>query len=132
MMFLKKVEQAYPVLRMRERVRQPGMVSRLAELKNKSIFDDEANKAPYLKDTISFLQQKGGNVSKRLLIVSENEVAALKAAAYMKDHMKEFQVEMDGLEFFLYELDEDDMEEDNSGCMKVISLHRGRFRRSQG
>ena len=122
-MFMKKMEQVYPMIHLSKRIRQNGCVSHMAELKNKRNFDLSESSVPYLEDTISYLQQKGGNIPQRMILVSENEVSALKSAAYIKNHSKDFQMDLDGLDFFLYDLDvEDEYDDDFEDAEKPLKV----------
>ncbi len=123
-MFMQKMEQAYPMIRLSERITRNGYVTHMAELKNKRMFDLTESTVPYLEDTISYLQQKGGSIPQRILLVSENEVTALKVAAYMKNHSKDFQLDINVVDFFLYDLDDDDEDEfeEGEGKLKIVPL----------
>ena len=129
--FSKKLEKAFPVTEKCHRVCRNGIVKQLVRFKNKRKTEWSRCTVPYLEETIAYLQRKRGYVGQRIILVSENENIAIKAAAYIKEHHEEFRVEIDDLFDYFDDYDDFDREElesegaDYDGMLRVISLTEG-------
>jgi len=112
--FRKKLEQAYPVIQVNDRVMGGGLVKHTAALKNRRIEDQVENLVPYIGKTVEYLKQKKGVIPQRILLVTENENVALKSAVYIKEHLDDYQMNLDGLDSFFDDFDDfDDMEDED-------------------
>ena len=117
--FSKKLEQAYPAIGMLDRVTRNGYVIHMAEFKNKGFYEEAPNKIPYIEEAVNYLKSKDGILPKRLLLVTENMMTALKVAAYIKDHRKTFVSYEDEWELFMDDFDDEEEEED---LLRVVPL----------
>ena len=89
-LFKKKIQEAFPVVEKYYTASENGLIQQYCHLKNKRKSEWEDIKVPYLEETTAYLENCKRGIPNRILIVSENENAAMKVAAYIKAHYEEY------------------------------------------
>ena len=83
--FSKKLERVFPVVKRDYHVCQNGFVQHLVMLKNSYIRDWNNFPIPYVEAVEKYLSTYKGNIHKRILFVTENDMVAVKSALLMKE-----------------------------------------------
>ena len=129
-LFRKKLEEAYPVVDRYSVVARNNTVKHFYNMRNRKCDLTEDINVPYIRDTIHYLQQCRGRVNRRLLLVADNEIHAIKAAAYMKAHCDAYEDIPEELVLDIYDYDfdceeDDDDDVDYNEMIRVIDLSGG-------
>lgn len=127
--FRKNLSKKYPVVEHRYRVCRNNLVRHLAARKDKSLSLENYADISYVKEVQDFLNERKGFLSNRLLLVTENENVAIKAALLLREYAQDF-MEVESDEDLMYAVfgdwdeEEDDYEEGESGrdLLQIISL----------
>lgn len=126
-MFQKKLESILPVIERHQSLARNGIVKHQIYFKNRRRTDWSVMSIPYVEEVQNFLEKKNGFLCQRILLVTENENVAMKAAAYIKEHSEDYlpvEMEEDDYDYELWYGDED--EEDNySEMVRVVDLSKG-------
>ncbi len=126
--FRQTLLETLPVINRIHRVCTNGLVKEYAKLQNFRKTDWTGFHVPYVEEVTEYLQRRRGRLPKRILLVCDNEMVAMKAAAYIKDHYEEYQMESDGLDYGwedVYDLmDEDDEDVRYDDWVRVIRLEK--------
>lgn len=145
-LFKNKMQKAYPVLEKQYEVSQKGFIKQFCYLKNKQNSEWDDIKVPYLEEIVTYLSnyQKGTqnkrqystkkqmHLPNRFLLVSDNEVVAMKASCYIKEYCEELKSQlsgdfdfddMDDFEVDIFE-DEEDTKE-NGKLVRIVDFRKG-------
>lgn len=104
-LFKKKIGEAFPIAEKYFTASENGLIQQYYYLKNKRKSEWDDIKVSYLEETTAYLEKCKRSIPNRILIISDNEMIAMKSAAYMKAHYEEYRN--------LYEEEDDEFEEDD-------------------
>ncbi len=120
-----KMVGTYPWFSSTDEICRNGLIKRYIRLLNWRKTDWSDVYVPYMKDVTDYLKKRGGEVGRRLLLVCENEMIAMMASTYIKDHCRDFRPDVIGFEFDWddeFDLDEGEEDESLKNWVRVIRL----------
>ena len=120
--FINQLELAYPVMELRDAITPKGVVRHYADIKNAFLLEENPSLVPYIEDANVYIKGASDEMPRRMLLVTENKLVALKAACYINDHHPESRSKREDALFFFEDLDDEEEDDEDERMMRVVSL----------